>query len=136
MLHDDPSRSDTLGADLRALRKARGLTLTDMAETLGRSVGWLSQVERDLSEPSITDLRHMARKLGVSVSMLFSHAPAPMHEAGYVVRNGARRPIGSGEAGLVEELLSPDLTDDFEMVHSTFQPHSRIGEEVTRPTQE
>ncbi|MFY9320102.1 helix-turn-helix domain-containing protein [Lentibacter algarum] len=128
--------SQTLGADLRALRKARGLTLTDMAETLGRSVGWLSQVERDLSEPSITDLRHMARTLGVSVSMLFSHAPAPTHEAGYVVRNGARRPIGSGEAGLVEELLSPDLTDDFEMVHSTFQPHSRIGEEVTRPTQE
>ncbi|MGB4787947.1 MAG: helix-turn-helix transcriptional regulator, partial [Lentibacter algarum] len=94
--------SQTLGADLRALRKARGLTLTDMAETLGRSVGWLSQVERDLSEPSIIDLRHMARTLGVSVSMLFSHAPAPTHEAGYVVRNGARRPIGSGEAGLVE----------------------------------
>ena len=39
-------------------------------------------------------------------------------------------------AGLVEELLSPDLTDDFEMVHSTFEPHSQIGETVTRPTQE
>ena len=24
-------------------------------------------------------------------------------------------------AGLVEEMLSPDLTDDFEMVHSTFE---------------
>jgi len=32
--------------------------------------------------------------------------------------------------------LSPDLTDDFEMVHSTFEPHSRIGEVVQRPTQE
>lgn len=126
----------TLGADLRALRKARGLTLSDMAEQLGRSVGWLSQVERDMSEPSINDLRHIAKSLGVSVSMLFSHAPAPADEAGYVVRKGARRPIGSGEAGLVEELLSPDLTDDFEMVHSTFAPHSRIGEAVTRPTQE
>lgn len=128
--------AQTLGADLRALRKARGLTLSDLAETLGRSVGWLSQVERDLSEPSISDLRHMAKVLGVSVSMLFSHAPALASEAGYVVRKGARRPIGSGEAGLVEELLSPDLTDDFEMVHSTFAPRSRIGEPVTRPTQE
>lgn len=112
------------------------MTLTELAETLGRSVGWLSQVERDLSEPSITDLRHIAKALDVSVSMLFSHAPAPAREAGYIVRKEARRPIGSNEAGLVEELLSPDLTDDFEMVHSTFEPHSRIGEAVTRPTQE
>ncbi len=128
--------SPTLGADLRALRKARGLTLADMADNLGRSVGWLSQVERDLSEPSITDLRHMAATLGVSVSMLFSHEPALARESGYVVRKTTRRAIGSGEAGLVEELLSPDLTDDFEMVHSTFEPGSRIGEVVTRPTQE
>ncbi|MFK7751252.1 MAG: helix-turn-helix domain-containing protein [Sedimentitalea sp.] len=126
----------SLGADLRALRKARGLTLADLATQLDRSVGWLSQVERDLSEPSITDLRHMARALEVSVSMLFGQYPAPAREAGYVVRKGARRPIGSDAAGLVEELLSPDLTDDFEMVHSTFEPHSQIGESVTRPTQE
>ncbi|CAN0581387.1 unnamed protein product, partial [Ectocarpus sp. 12 AP-2014] len=49
---------------------------------------------------------------------------------------GARRAIGSDQAGLVEELLSPDLTDDFEMVHCVFEPRSRIGETVTRPTQE
>ena len=61
---------------------------------------------------------------------------APVEESGHVVRKGARRRIGSDAAGLVEELLSPDLTDDFEMVHSTFEPHSRIGEVVTRATQE
>ncbi|QFT58526.1 Cupin domain protein [Sulfitobacter sp. THAF37] len=53
-----------------------------------------------------------------------------------MVRRGARRTIGSNMAGLVEELLSPDLTDDFEVVHSTFQPHSRITDSVIRPTQE
>jgi quercetin dioxygenase-like cupin family protein len=37
---------------------------------------------------------------------------------------------------LVEELLSPDLTDDFEMVHSTFEPGAEITQPVTRPTQE
>ena len=128
--------SGTLGADLRALRKARGITLAELAGDLGRSVGWLSQVERDLSQPSIADLRRIAARLGVSVSMFFGQAPAPAEEAGHIVRRTARRPIGSGAAGLVEELLSPDLTDDFEVVHSTFQPHSRIGEVVTRPTQE
>ena len=135
-MRHDPPKAATLGADIRALRKSRGLTLSDLAETLGRSVGWLSQVERDLSEPSITDLRHLAEALGVSVSLLFGQAPAPAQEAGNIVRKNARRPIGSGAAGLVEDLLSPDLTDDFEKVHSTFQPRSRIGEVVTRPTQE
>lgn len=136
MQHAALNMPDTLGADLRALRKSRGLTLSDLAEALGRSVGWLSQVERDISEPSISDLREIAAALDVSISMLFRHGAAPAKEAGFVVRRDARRPIGSKIAGLVEELLSPDLTDDFEMVHSTFQPHSRIKEVVTRPTQE
>ena len=135
-VRDEPTNADTLGADLRALRKARGLTLSDLAAALGRSVGWLSQVERDLSEPSITDLRYMAAALDVSVSSLFRQEAVSAHEQGYVVRADVRRPIGSREDGLIEELLSPDLTDDFEVVHSTFEPGARITEAVTRETQE
>ncbi len=136
MRHEAPGNAKTLGADLRAIRKARGVTLVDLAQTLNKSVGWLSQVERDLSEPSITDLREIAAALDVSISMLFSNSAAPSDEAGYVVRKDARRAIGSAAAGLIEELLSPDLTDDFEVVHSSFAPHSEIMETVIRPTQE
>ena len=135
-MNSQAPQSATLGADLRALRKARGLTLTEIATRLDRSVGWLSQVERDLSEPSISDLRQIAECLGVPMSMLFAHSAAPADEQGYVVRAGSRRPMGSGEEGLIEELLSPDLTDDFEMVHSTFAANSRAGEIIQRPTQE
>lgn len=136
MRHDLPQTPHTLGADLRALRRARGFTLVQVATALSRSVGWLSQVERDRSEPSIIDLRALASQFDVPVSILFRHAAAPAREAGFIVRSGSRRPIGSSIAGLVEELLSPDLTDDFEMVHSTFAPHSRIKDAVQRPTQE
>lgn len=125
-----------LGADLRALRKARGQTLAELAAHIDRSVGWLSQVERELSEPSISDLRLIAGALDVSVSSLFRHGVTPADEQGYIVRASARRPIGSRDAGLVEELLSPDLTDDFEVVHSTFQPGAALEEPVSRPTQE
>ncbi|MBV7396161.1 XRE family transcriptional regulator [Mameliella sediminis] len=135
MSHPQPMPK-TLGADLRALRRTRGLTLQQLADRLGRSVGWLSQVERDLSDPSITDLRHMAEALDVSVSMLARHGTTAGPEAGRIVRRDARRPIGARIPGLAEELLSPDLTDDFEMVHSTFDPHSEISEPVSRPTQE
>ncbi|RKF14199.1 XRE family transcriptional regulator [Roseovarius spongiae] len=136
MHQSDPNRMRSLGADLRALRKARGVTLADLGARLGRSVGWLSQVERDLSNPSVIDLRRIASALDAPVSLLFGHAAVPAEEAGHVVRRGARRRIGSDAAGLVEELLSPDLTDDFEVVHSTFAPHSRRGEVIERPTQE
>lgn len=136
MLQSPNSFAKSLGADLRALRKARGLTLIDMAERLGRSVGWLSQVERDKSDPSITDLQAIAKYLDVPMSMLFGQNDMPAEEHGYVVRAESRRPIGSKDEGLVEELLSPDLTDDFEMVHSKFQPHSRLKERISRPTQE
>lgn len=135
-MNDQAPQSATLGADLRALRKARGLTLSEIAARLDRSVGWLSQVERDMSDPSISDLRQIADCLGVPMSMLFAHSAAPADEQGYVVRAGSRRPMGSGEEGLIEELLSPDLTDDFEMVHSTFQPRSRMQAQANRPTQE
>ncbi|UWR22225.1 helix-turn-helix domain-containing protein [Sulfitobacter sp. S190] len=136
MIHSDPSQPQTLGADLRALRKARGLTLSALGDVLGRSVGWLSQVERGMSEPGMEDLRLIARALDVSLSSLFRQNPGRVQEQDFIVRAQGRRPIGSRAAGLVEELLSPDLTDDFEVVHSTFMPHSRIRETVQRPTQE
>ncbi|MDG0982394.1 MAG: XRE family transcriptional regulator [Tateyamaria sp.] len=127
---------DSLGADLRALRKSRGLTLQEMADAVGRSVGWVSQIERDLSAPSIADLSHIAEILDVAVSTLFQRGVPTADEDGYIVRSRKRRPIGSRAVGLVEELLSPDLTDDFEMVRSTFEPHSAISDFVVRPTQE
>ena len=136
VLQPDPTTVGSLGADLRALRKARGLTLQTMADALGRSVGWISQVARDLSEPSITDLQQFAAILDVGMSTLFQSGTTRVGEDGYVVRKDSRRPIGSRTAGLIEALLSPDLTDDFEVVHSTFEPGSALADPVVRPTQE
>lgn len=135
-MNQPPSRTASLGADIRALRKTRRLTLSEMSLRLNRSVGWLSQVERDLSAPTISDLRQIAGCLGVPMSMLFDHTQARVEEEGYIVRAGARRPMGASEEGLIEELLSPDLTDDFEMIHSTFQAKSKMQTVADRPTQE
>ncbi|GHA59463.1 XRE family transcriptional regulator [Amylibacter ulvae] len=126
----------SLGADLRALRKSRGITLAEMAKQTQRSVGWVSQIERDLSEPSINDLRKLSNILGVSLSLFFGQSDTIENETGRIVRAGARRQIGGSEEGLVEELLSPDLTDDFEMVRSVFHPNSARTDFITRETQE
>jgi transcriptional regulator with XRE-family HTH domain len=128
--------SGSLGADVRSLRKSRGITLLELSEKLDRSVGWMSQVERDISEPSIDELRSISRILNVPLSIFFGQAEAKSSELGYVVRKGARRKIGAKTDGLVEELLSPDLTDDFEVIHSVFEPGAKLQEFITRPTQE
>lgn len=130
------TRPDTLGQDIRALRTARGLTLEELAFRVGRSVGWLSQVERDLSNPRMSDLRKLADIFEVPLSLLFGAANAPEAERGRIVRAGARRKMGDPEQGLVEELISPDLTDSFEVIHSLFQPHKTGDELIRRPTQE
>ncbi|MEJ8562691.1 XRE family transcriptional regulator [Yoonia sp. GPGPB17] len=134
-MRDDRITVSSLGADIRSLRKARKMTLVDLSDALGRSVGWLSQVEREMSYPAIADLNKMAAILDVSVSSFLQMGALP-DEEGLVVRAHTRRPIGSRTPGLTEALLSPDLTDDFEVIHSTFAPHSHLPEPLTRPTQE
>ena len=126
----------TLGVDLRALRKSRGITLTELSEKMGRSVGWLSQVERDISSPTINELRQLAKEFQVPLSLFFGSTEAKANEVGKIVRKSARRKIGGGEIGLVEELLSPDLTDDFEVLRSVFSPNAKLENFVVRPTQE
>ncbi len=130
------SRASGVGADLRALRRARGLTLSELALKVGRSVGWLSQVERDLAEPAISDLRRLAGALDQPMSLFFGPSNAPEDERGYVVRWNSRRVLGSAAEGLVEQLLSPDLSGSFEIVRSVFDPGAERTEFVVRPTEE
>lgn len=128
--------AQTLGADLRALRKSRGLTLAETARALGKSIGWVSQVERDLSAPRMRDLRRMAELYEVPLSLFFGAHDGPEAERGAIVRAGSRRTVGVHDSGLVETLLSPDLTDEFEMIHSTFQPGATRAEDIRRDTSE
>ena len=80
----------SLGADLGSLRKSRGLTLNDLALVIRKSVGWLPQVRRGLSESSLSDLPNRARAIDIPVSILFNQArPAP-EEAGFIVLQGGR----------------------------------------------
>lgn len=125
-----------VGADLRALRRARGLTLAALATRVERSVGWLSQVERDLAEPSLGDLRRLAAALDQPLSLFFGAADGPAAERGHVVRAGARRTLGTAAEGLTEQLLSPDLGGAFEIVRSVFDPGAARPHDVTRPTEE
>ena len=130
------SRASGVGADLRALRKSRGLTLTDLALRVGRSIGWLSQVERGMTEPAVDDLRKLAETLEQPISFFFGRPATPPEECGIVVRAGGRRVLGTADAGLVEELLSPDLGGPFQILRCVFAPGAERAEHLCRPTDE
>ncbi len=130
-LEDQAVNSSNVGADIRALRKSRGITLVDFAKALGRSVGFASQIERGLSEPSINDLRNIARIVDVPISFFFGTNADDEAEARHVVRAGKRRKLGNSEGKLTEELLSPDLGGSFEILRCEFEP----GAELTKPQQ-
>lgn len=121
------------GVDIRALRKARGMTIAELAGHLGRSNGWLSQVERGQTEPAISDLRRIATLFAIPISFFFRNDAAPDAERGVIVRRRSRGRLGSAEDGLTEELLSPDLAGDFEMIRSVFAPGAACE---TRPPRE
>lgn len=54
-----------LGKQIRNLRKERQLTLKELADLTDLSVGYLSQLERDQVEPSLSSIRKIAASLDV-----------------------------------------------------------------------
>lgn len=118
-----------LGHQIRDLRKAKGMTIPELARRVGRSVGWVSQIERGLSQVSISALDQVARALEVQVSWFFTGAAAPAPEdEGVVVRRSRRRRIDFQGSGVREEMLSPHLGGQLLLVETTFEPGASTGD--------
>ncbi|MBB2977129.1 transcriptional regulator with XRE-family HTH domain [Microbacterium endophyticum] len=73
----DEASSRRLGAYMRQLRKARGLTLVQLAGETELSHPFLSQLERGLAQPSLGSLRRIALALETSPIELIAAADAP-----------------------------------------------------------
>jgi quercetin dioxygenase-like cupin family protein len=67
-LADKPQQAQPrVGPLIRARRRQLHLTLQQLADAAGISVGYVSQVERDLATPSLGTLANIARSLDVGV---------------------------------------------------------------------
>ena len=127
------TEAGAVGPQIRALRKAKGRTLADVAQAAGCSIGHLSQIERGLSDPTLALLTRLARALGVPLSWFFSDgADAPAGERDHVVRRGARRRLELRDWGFTEDLLSPGLGGRLALYLSTFAPGAARGEMTRR----
>jgi transcriptional regulator with XRE-family HTH domain len=119
-----------LGSQIRDLREARRVNLAALAQAIGKSIGYVSQIERGRSEISISTLKAISEALGVQISWFFQgYDPSVPAEHGHVVRREHRRRLDFPGTGIEEELLSPTLTGEAELILSTFAPGARSGDE-------
>ncbi|MFF5113150.1 helix-turn-helix domain-containing protein [Streptosporangium sp. NPDC000509] len=94
----DPGDDDSekrVAARLGELRRARGLTLTTLAEWTGISAAHLSRMEKGERQPSIGSLFQLARAYGVSLGELVGDERPHEH---HVVR-GSTAPVHEGPDG-------------------------------------
>ncbi len=119
------------GAEVRALRKTRGMTLKNLSEATGVSVSYLSVVERDAAKPSAEILAAIAHALGIDISwfIMSPHGRGPL-ERDCVVRAAQRRNLNilygtaPEEVGFKDELFSGSLGGPFYLSICTFAPGS------------
>src|SRR5688500_20300554 len=89
-----------IGASLRNVRRRRGQTLRQVADSAGVTESFLSQVERDIASPSIATLRRIAVALDTSIGVILDGAGPH----GQLVRAGDRR-VEIGRASCRERVL-------------------------------
>ena len=114
-----------LGPRIRALRQARGFTLRELAERAGVTESFLSQVEREVTSPSIASVQRIAHALDLAIAELFvEEAPH-----GRVVRLADRRRIAYPGLGATDEFLTSGLDGRLQVILSTIEPGGGTGDE-------
>ena len=104
------------GSRIREMRKRRGLTLKEVAEATGYTIGHISQIERDIKSPSLVALRKIAACLNCSEVWLImddSELSAKSSEEGkkskesYLMRKENRIPMKIPEIDVSYSIFTP-----------------------------
>lgn len=116
-----------LGGQLRALRRQRGLSLNEVAGRAQLSLGFLSQMERGLSSPTLRDLIRVAEALETSLGQLLEGVRPALGGEGPVVRVAQRRDVAFHQ-GITKEALTPPGAPGLALYLVSLEPGARTGE--------
>ncbi len=114
-----------VGPRLRAARRERGLTISEVAEQAGLTAGFISQLERDLTSASLSSLYRICAVLGIRVGNLIDEVPS-----GKLIRREqqTRRSLAMGDAEHL--LLSSREERRFHVTESHIPPGGSAGDEL------
>lgn len=119
-----------IGARLRQLRRERRLSLEELAARTGLSIGFLSQIERGLSSPTLRVLAGVADALGVAISELFP-ARQPHADATTIVRQAGRSELQLWRSGIRKQLLTPHAeSSKLNLYLVEMEPGASTGDEL------
>lgn len=100
-----------IGNRIRDIRQQREMSTTVLAEKIGVTPAYISQIERNLAEPSLSVLRKLARELNVELIFLFANdtpADVMVTDPDHVIERNV------AEAQARYQLLTPLLLKDQE----------------------
>ncbi|MCH4166114.1 MAG: XRE family transcriptional regulator [Megasphaera sp.] len=106
-----------LGQQIRELRKQKGMSIQGLAKEAGLSAGLISQVERDLTTPSVDTLWSVAKALGVHINYFFCN----FEDKKAIIKSGERRKLILPNSNVTYELLSP-LNRNMEVLLVKIEP--------------
>ncbi|MCK1384397.1 XRE family transcriptional regulator [Bradyrhizobium sp. 21] len=128
----EPAMDVAVGRRIRDLRRIRQFSLETVASRTDLSIGFLSQIERGLSSPSLRVLATLADVLGVGIAALFGASPSADGASDHVVTRGLQRPeLKLWRTGVSKQLLSPASADNklnLFLVH--LEPGGSTGDEL------
>jgi transcriptional regulator with XRE-family HTH domain len=116
---------DPLARRIRILRRAKGLTLQELARRASVTEGFVSQVERGRTSPSISTLRRIAAGLGESIGSLFDDESEP----GHLLRAGDRRVIDYPGLKARDEFITPSRSGKLQVILSIIEAGGGTGDE-------
>lgn len=122
----DDGVDQRLGETVRLLRQRAGLSIQDVANKTGLSIGMISQLERARVMPSIRTLRLLSIALDVPISYFFESS-APTDAQRYIVRKNNRRLLRLTASGVVKEALTPDSKGQLALYELTLNPGASTG---------
>ncbi|GIH21722.1 MerR family transcriptional regulator [Acrocarpospora phusangensis] len=115
-----------IGDRLHELRTERGMSLRALAEQAGVSPTLLSQIERGVTEPSLSTLRRLAGVFGASIASLFEDPAAP---SVWISRPGERTTLGAPNGQIRYERLTPG-NGQLEVLHAVLAPGEVSSDEL------
>jgi len=110
-----------IGDRLKEIRNSKGYSLRDLSELTGFSIGFLSNVERELTSPTISSLEKICTSLGVSLAEVILENREGSQ--GVVVRASDRMEIfRSPRSGIRWELLLSDIRNQTQLLCLILRP--------------
>jgi transcriptional regulator with XRE-family HTH domain len=117
-----------VGERVRSLRHQRAVSLQVVAERAELSVGFLSQIERGLSSPTLRDLFRIAAALDTDLGFFFDADGMRENTSDSIVVRLPQRQNVAFHAGVVKHRLTPPGDSPLVMYMVTIEPHGRTGE--------